>query len=202
MKNSRHQFYLRKIYLFYENSFSDINSTFTENVSCGSGKRAPGCDHCTKYDDGNKEIGIHNSCRGWCYIDKINQKCTEKGRYKSFLAILTNISLPIQDHRIKCSKYYLVSVNIKIRTGTDAHLLKWSLGACSNSKEYTNDKEFVEEGCYLAPGKHTLNCCNIKQPYGWKKGFIVINGHRFCDDFMGYKALRHIFISSTYFYLY
>ena len=117
----------------------------------------------------------------------------------NWLLILKYVNLPIQNHRIKCSKYQLVSVDIKIRTGTDAHLLKWSLGACSNSKEYTNDKEFVEEGCYLSPGKHTLNRYNIKQPYGWKKGFIVINGHRFCDDFMGYKALRHIFISSKCF---
>ena len=112
------------------------------------------------------------------------------------------INQPIQDHRMKCCKYQLVSVDIKLKTGSDAHLLKWSLGTCSNSKDYTNDKEFVEEGCYLAPGKYTLNCYNTKHPYGWKKGVIVINGHSYCDDFMGYKALRHIFISSKCFYLY
>ena len=92
LKDSRSQFYmnyiclyLNKLCMFYENeknSLCDINQTFIENVSCGSGKRAPGCDHCTKYDDGNKENGIQNSCRGWCYVDRTNNKCTEKGRYK------------------------------------------------------------------------------------------------------------------------
>ena len=100
---------------------------------------------------------------------------------------------------IKSGKYGLVWVDIKIITGNDGHLLKWSLGTCSSSTEYTNDKEFLEEDCFLEPGMHTLSCSNTKQPYGWKKGVILINGHRYCDDFMGYKALRRVFIGNKYF---
>ena len=49
-------------------------------------------------------------------------------------------------------------------------------------------------GCCVAPGNYTLTCRNTKYPNGWKKGFIFINGRRYCDDFMGFKVMRRISI--------
>ena len=56
--------------------------------------------------------------------------------------------------------------------------------------EYTN---FVYvERCCLAPGLHTLTCYNEKGPYGWGNGSIEILGQRYCDDFVGFKAMRTV----------
>ena len=82
-------------------------------------------------------------------------------------------------------------------TKYNADHLHWTLGTCSASLQYTNFKTMKEKDCCLAPGNHTLTCYNTKQPHGWKKGFIIINGERYCDDFMGYKAMRKIMIKGN-----
>ena len=93
--------------------------------------------------------------------------------------------------------YILVCADIKMVTKYDADHLHWTLGTCSPSFEYTNGKVFKEKDCCLAAGNHTLTCYNTRQPHGWKKGFIVINGERYCDDFIGYKAMRRIIIKGN-----
>ena len=82
-------------------------------------------------------------------------------------------------------------------TKYNADHLHWTLGTCSASLQYTNFKTMKEKNCCLAPGNHTLTCYNTQQPHGWKKGFIVINGKRYCDDFIGYKAMRRIIIDGN-----
>ena len=81
-----------------------------------------------------------------------------------------------------------------METRYDADHLDWTLGTCARTIEYTNNNEFKEEKCCLSSGNHTLTCYNTRQPHGWKKGFLTINGERYCDDFMGYKAMRRITI--------
>ena len=87
-----------------------------------------------------------------------------------------------------------VCVEIKVTTSFDAHLLDWKLDPCFKKEEYSDDSVYYEEGCCIKPGNYTLTCYNTKKPYGWKKGKITINGHDYCDDFMGYKAMRRITI--------
>ena len=82
-------------------------------------------------------------------------------------------------------------------TKYDADHLYWTLGPCSTSLQYKNDKIIKENDCCLTPGNHTLTCYNTRYPHGWKKGFIVINGRRYCDDFIGYKAMRRIIIEDN-----
>ena len=89
---------------------------------------------------------------------------------------------------------YLVCVDIKIVTSYDADHVYWTLGTCSTSIEYTDNQILKENDCCLAAGNHTLNCYNTKHPHGWKKGFIIVNGKNYCDDFIGYKAMRRITI--------
>ena len=93
--------------------------------------------------------------------------------------------------------YLLVCVDIKMETKYDADHIYWTLGACSKSLEYKNDQRIKEKDCCLAPGNHTLTCYNTKHPHGWKKGSIVIRGKHYCDDFIGYKAMRRIIIKGN-----
>ena len=51
-----------------------------------------------------------------------------------------------------------------------------------------------EKRCCVEPGRYTLTCFNTKSPHGWKGGFIAIDGIHYCDDFMGFKAMRRITI--------
>ena len=57
--------------------------------------------------------------------------------------------------------------------------------------------QIQEKDCCLPAGNHTLICYNTQQPHGWKKGFIVINGKRYCDDFIGYKAMRRVIVNGN-----
>ena len=79
----------------------------------------------------------------------------------------------------------------------DVQSLYWTLGTCSTSVTYNKGNPIKEPDCCLAPGNHTLTCYNIREPHGWKQGFIVINGERYCDDFIGYKAMRRIIINGN-----
>ena len=82
-------------------------------------------------------------------------------------------------------------------TRYDADHIYWTLGTCSTSLKYRNDMQIQEKDCCLPAGNHTLTCYNTQQPHGWKKGFIVINGNRYCDDFIAYKAMRRIMINGN-----
>ena len=72
--------------------------------------------------------------------------------------------------------------------------LQWSLGSCSGIQHYPQDFTRYEyrERCCLQPGTYTLTCQNNKQPEGWNNGFIELQGKRYCDDFIGLKALRKV----------
>ena len=69
--------------------------------------------------------------------------------------------------------------------------MSWTLGHCSSSQRYEDFKQY-DEKCCLSPGLHTLVCINTEKPEGWKKGYIAFQGHRYCDDFMAFKAMRRI----------
>ena len=84
-----------------------------------------------------------------------------------------------------------------MKANYNAENLYWTLGTCSTSVTYQNGKAIKESDCCLAPGNHTLTCYNMRQPDGWNLGFIVINGERYCDDFIGYTARRRITINGN-----
>ena len=46
---------------------------------------------------------------------------------------------------------------------------------------YQNDQVYTEE-CCLDAGKHTLTCDDTGKD-GWRGGFIVIQGKKYCEDF-------------------
>ena len=86
-------------------------------------------------------------------------------------------------------------VNLKVSTRYDGHQIRWKFGECSSRGKYADDMTYIHR-CCLEPGDHTLTCINTKEPHGWKQGFIEIEGNRYCHDFMGYKAMRRIAITS------
>ena len=77
-------------------------------------------------------------------------------------------------------------------------VMKWSLGNCYSSYEYKRTDYGYSERCCLAPGKYTLTCENTKRPVGWYDGYVEIQGHKYCHDFMGYKAMRQITIAGIH----
>ena len=72
------------------------------------------------------------------------------------------------------------------------------MGSCRGpSKEFTRNANYTSnttyvERCCLTPGMHILTCLNEKGPYGWGNGSIEILGQRYCDDFIGFKAMRRV----------
>ena len=80
-----------------------------------------------------------------------------------------------------------------IQFGSDS---EWQLGTCQSEEiRYENYKQYIQS-CCLNLGYHILTCINKRYPYGWGDGFIEIQGHRYCDDFMAYQLMQKIAIRS------
>ena len=75
--------------------------------------------------------------------------------------------------------------------------MQWRLGICDSLPMiYDNNKKYIKR-CCLEPGIHTLTCINKRHPYGWGDGYVEIQGHRYCDDFMSFKLMNKIKIRSN-----
>ena len=77
----------------------------------------------------------------------------------------------------------------------DDHL-SWNIGSCSG--EGTGAGPYGIKGmlinahrCCLAPGNYTLTC-KSENRYNWWQGYLEIQGRKYCHDYIGYKALRHV----------
>ena len=73
---------------------------------------------------------------------------------------------------------------------------EWSFGNCFSSQEYAGIG-FYTERCCILPQPHILSCMSAERN-GWGRSFISIYGHHFCDDHVGYKAMRQIDLSGMY----
>ena len=112
-------------------------------------------------------------------------------------------------HSFKCFKLWgfvcktmfkiiLVCFTIKTKAGkwwSQGIRMNWSFGHCYSAYEYRRTDYRHSERCCLIPGKFTLTCENTKKPVGWYEGYVEIQGHKYCHDFMGYKAMRQITIA-------
>ena len=78
--------------------------------------------------------------------------------------------------------------------------VKWQLGACTSSNSieggtaYKHQTTYTER-CCLEPGRHTLVCYNDPPSRGWKDAYIMINGQRYCDDFISYISFQKILVT-------
>ena len=75
---------------------------------------------------------------------------------------------------------------------------EWSLGSCYGpTRDYPYETYvFQSERCCLSPGRYTLTCINKKSEFGWGNFIFEIDGKRYCDDFVGFKARRTILFES------
>ena len=71
---------------------------------------------------------------------------------------------------------------------------EWHLGSCNSlGVVYGNHQTYIQK-CCLKPGQQTLTCINKRKSYGWDDGYIEIQGHRYCNDFMSYRIMQRITI--------
>ena len=77
---------------------------------------------------------------------------------------------------------------------TDLFSRQWTLGSCYGPRpRFTylpNETHF--DRCCLPEGKYTLICINKQSKYGWGNVTFEIDGKRYCDDFVGFKAMRTV----------
>ena len=73
--------------------------------------------------------------------------------------------------------------------------VEWNLGSCSSTDLLGNQdrKTIYSKRCCLEPGEYILSC-RSQLPHGWNGGYIEFQGRRYCDDFIGYVAMRRVVI--------
>ena len=85
---------------------------------------------------------------------------------------------------------------------------RWKLGPCQSLNAIESGATYqypaiYTERCCLETGRHILVCYNNPQLRGWNNAYIMINGQRYCDDFISYKSFQKIPVGgkklSTYF---
>ena len=77
----------------------------------------------------------------------------------------------------------------------------WSLGHCSQSQKWLRPGTYTER-CCLSKEVHMLTCKTGRTRNDWSSNVVMVMGHRFCEDFVGYETVISInisglFISST-----
>ena len=73
----------------------------------------------------------------------------------------------------------------------------WSLGDCSQSQKWLHTGTYIER-CCLSKGVHMLSCKTARAKNDWSHNVVIIMGHRFCEDFVGYEAVFSINISGVF----
>ena len=131
---------------------------------------------------------------------------------RSHLALFTRRSMMVSVNHICSSKFINLKIAIEmlwcyivtpllggnltcldvIHRSTSQNY-KWTLGSCTAADEYAR------------PGAYTTQCCtNYETPIltcknsdinGWKDSHLEINGHRFCDDVVGYESRIQLNVS-------
>ena len=73
-------------------------------------------------------------------------------------------------------------------------LVNWNIGSCSNTTYISNidaGSEVNVDRCCIKKGDYILSCKSNNQ-HSWKQGYLEIQGRKYCNDFVGYRALRRI----------
>ena len=71
---------------------------------------------------------------------------------------------------------------------------EWKLESCYGPKlgwKYAPNETHYDRCCLLV-GQYTLTCVNRQSNYGWGNASLEIDGKRYCDDFVGFKAMRRV----------
>ena len=111
------------------------------------------------------------------------------------------------DKSIKAfSIFILVCQEITVSVSNDKDhnkffVLQWTLGPCYGPKpgfKYSTSQTHLDR-CCLPPRHYTLTCLSRgygrSVGWGWGNSYIEIDGEKYCDDFVGWKAMRSISIN-------
>ena len=79
---------------------------------------------------------------------------------------------------------------------------RWKLGTCASLNSIASGATYqypaiYTERCCLESGMHTLVCYNHPPSRGWNNTYIMINGQRYCDDFISYKSFQKVLVTGT-----
>ena len=72
---------------------------------------------------------------------------------------------------------------------------EWSFGPCISSAKWLGSGTYTDK-CCISSGQHILRCST--RSWGrsdWSNSVVMILGHYFCDDFVGYTAIIGLNIS-------
>ena len=89
----------------------------------------------------------------------------------------------------------MITTTIGLNKNDTLHFFReWKLESCYGPKLGWNysPNEIHYERCCLPPGQYTLSCLNRQSKYGWGNASLEIDGKRYCDDFVGFKAMRTV----------
>ena len=96
-------------------------------------------------------------------------------------------------------------------SGINSSTVRWQMGSCDSvtstlgGAEYHHPAIYIER-CCIKPGVYTLVCYSTPPAQGWKRAFIKIDGHHYCDNFVRYKSFEKMVVtgnnSSLYFIRY
>ena len=73
----------------------------------------------------------------------------------------------------------------------------WLLGNCSQTQKWRGPGTYTES-CCLSKGVHTLTCKPSRANNDWSSNVVMVMGHRFCEDFVGYESVFSINISGVF----
>ena len=70
----------------------------------------------------------------------------------------------------------------------------WEFGNCSASLKWLGPGTYTEK-CCLPDGNHVVICKTSRNTQDWSDNSLLILGHRFCEDFVGYEAVIEVNVS-------
>ena len=85
--------------------------------------------------------------------------------------------------------------------------VRWDLGSCSSlnfgfgNTSYQHSALYTQR-CCIEPGIHILTCYNIPVGKGWLDAYLLVEGHRHCDNFGGFKSLQSLTVPGISFVQY
>ena len=71
----------------------------------------------------------------------------------------------------------------------------WTFGSCSSSLEFTKAGVYTEK-CCISPGVHILSC-NDPFDDDWSRRPLILQGHEFCNDYVGKTAIVQLNLTGT-----
>ena len=100
---------------------------------------------------------------------------------------------------------FLVCIDVRIvKQRWLNHGITWNFGSCKASSEYKwteygrgklNRKHVITERCCVEGLENNLLCgvLNVESTHqGWADDYMEIQGHQYCNDFVGYNAMRKV----------